>query len=88
MFWDFWNIVKNMSTEYLAWRKKDIFYRNMSYAIFKGRETRHQPSLDLLEDLMLDDLERKYAGKRVEKYINSEEEQLAIDWFRKNIYNW
>ena len=76
-----------MSTEYLAWRKKDIFYRNMRYAIFKGRETRHQPSLDLLEDLMLDDLKRKYAGKRVEKYINSEEEQLAIDWFRKNTYN-
>ena len=63
----------------------NIFYRNVRYAIFKGRETRHQPSLDLLEDLMLDDLRRKYAGKKVEKYINSEEEQLAIGWFRKKL---
>ena len=34
---------------------------------------------------MLDDLMRKYAGKRVEKYINSEEEQLAIGWFCKKV---
>ena len=39
----------------------------------------------MLEDLLLDDLKRKYAGKRVEKCINNEEEQLAIAWFRNKL---
>ena len=39
----------------------------------------------MLEELMLDDLKRKYAGKRVEKYINNVDEQLAIAWFRKKV---
>ena len=63
----------------------NIFYRNVRYAIFKSRETRVTPSLDMLEELMLDDLRRKYAGKRVEKYINNVDEQLAIAWFRKKV---
>ena len=63
----------------------NIFYRNVRYAIFKSRETRVTPSLDMLEELMLDDLKRKYAGKRVEKYINNVDEQLAIAWFRKKV---
>ena len=58
----------------------NIFYRNVRYAIFKSRETRLPPRLD-----MLDDLKRKYAGKRVEKYINNVDEQLAIAWFRKKL---
>ena len=39
----------------------------------------------MLEDLLLDDLKRQYAGKRVEKCINNEEEQLAIAWFRNKL---
>ena len=61
----------------------NIFYRNVRYTI--SAATRHQPSLDMLEDLLLDDLKRQYAGKRVEKCINNEEEQLAIAWFRNKL---
>ena len=64
---------------------RNIFYRNVRYTIYKGRETRHKPSIQLLEDLMLEDLKRKYAGGRVEKYINLEEEQLAISWFQQKM---
>ena len=63
----------------------NVFYRNARYAIYKNRETRHPPSLDLFEDLMLDDLRRKYAGKRIEKYKNDLEEQPAIGWFQRKL---
>ena len=63
----------------------NVFYRNARYAIYKNRETRHPPSLDLFEDLMLDDLRRKYAGKRIEKYKDDLEEQPAIGWFQRKL---
>ena len=43
--------------------------------IFRGRETRHQPSFKLLEELVLDDLKRKYTGEKVKKYEGIVEEQ-------------
>ena len=63
----------------------NVFYRNARYAIYRNRETSHPPNLDLFEDLMLDDLRRKYAGKRIEKYKNDLEEQPAIGWFQRKL---
>ena len=60
----------------------NIFYRSVRYAIYKGRETRHMPCLQLLQDLMLDELKRKYSAGRLSKFINSANEQLAIVWFK------
>ena len=45
----------------------NIFYRNVRYTIFNSRVTRHLPSPDMLEDLLLDELKRKYAGNRAAK---------------------
>ena len=53
--------------------------------IFRGRETRHQPSFKLLEELVLDDLKRKYTGEKVKKYEGIAEEQLAISWYRQQL---
>jgi len=63
----------------------NIFYRNVRYAIFRGRETRHQPSFQLLEGLMLDDLKRKYEGDRLLKYSENADEKLAISWYQKQL---
>ena len=63
----------------------NIFYRNVRYAIFRGRETRHQPSFQLLEGLMLDDLKRKYEGDRLPKYSENANEKLAISWYQKQL---
>ena len=63
----------------------NIFYRNVRYTIFNSRATRHLPSPDMLEELLIDDLRRKYSGDRVGKYINNKDEQLAIAWFRKKL---
>ena len=40
------------------------------------------PCLQLLQDLMLDELKRKYSAGRLSKFINSANEQLAIVWFK------
>ena len=45
---------------------------NIAIAIFRVKETRHKPSFQLLEDLLLDDLKRKYAGGRLLKYSVSD----------------
>ena len=63
----------------------NIFYRNVRYAIFRGRETRHQPSFQLLEGLMLDDLKRKYEGDRLLKHSENANEKLAISWYQKQL---
>ena len=63
----------------------NIFFRSTRYAIFRGRETRHMPSLQLLEDLMLDELKRKYSGGRLLKYRENANEQLAISWYTKQL---
>merc|ERR1711963_1106150 len=63
----------------------NIFYRNVRYAIFRGRETRHQPSFQLLEGLMLDDLKRKYEGDRLPKYSENANEKLAVSWYQKQL---
>ena len=63
----------------------NIFYRSTRYAIFRARETRHMPSLQLLEDLMLDELKRKYSGGRLLKYRENVNEQLAISWYTKQL---
>ena len=63
----------------------NVFYRNVRYTIFRGRETRHQPSFKLLEELVLDDLKRKYTGEKVKKYEGIAEEQLAISWYRQQL---
>ena len=63
----------------------NIFYRNVRYAIFRGRETRHKPSFQLLEGLMLDDLKRKYAGGKLLKYMEIADEKLAIIWYKKQL---
>ena len=60
----------------------NIFYRSVRYAIYKGRVARHMPCLQLLQDLMLDELKRKYSAGRLSKFINSANEQLAIVWFK------
>ena len=43
------------------------------------------PSPEMLEELLIDELRRKYSGDRVEKHINNKDEQLAIDWFKKKL---
>ena len=58
---------------------------SLRYAIFRGRETRHMPSLQLLEDLMLDELKRKYSGGRLLKYRENANEQMAISWYTKQL---
>ena len=63
----------------------NIFYRNVRYAIFRGRETRCYPSFQLLEGLMLDDLKRKYAGGKLLKYSEVAEESDAIRWYKKQL---
>ena len=63
----------------------NIFYRSVRYAIFRGRETRHKPNLQLLEDLMLDELKRKYSGGSLLKYSDNANEQLAISWYTKQL---
>jgi hypothetical protein len=63
----------------------NIFYRSVRYTIFSSRATRHLPSPETLDELLIDELRRKYSGGRVEKYINSNDEQLAIAWFRKKL---
>merc|ERR1712141_833086 len=63
----------------------NIFYRSVRYTIFSSRATRHLPSPETLDELLIDELRRKYSGGRVEKYINSKDEQLAIAWFRKKL---
>ena len=63
----------------------NIFYRNVRYAIFRGRETRCYPSFQLLEGLMLDDLKRKYAGGKLLKYSEVAEEKDAIRWYKKQL---
>ena len=45
----------------------------------------YQPSFKLLEELVLDDLKRKYTGEKVEKYEGIAEEQLAISWYRQQL---
>ena len=45
----------------------NILYRNVRYAIFRGRETRHKPSFQLLEGLMLDDLKKKICRRQAAK---------------------
>ena len=50
----------------------------MRHTIFNSRATRHLPSPEMLEELLIDELRRKYSGDRVEKYINNKDEQLAI----------
>ena len=63
----------------------NIFFRSTRYAIFRGRETRHMPSLQLLEDLLLDELKRKYSGGRLLKYRENAKEQMAISWYTKQL---
>ena len=57
----------------------------MRYTIFKGRETRHQPCFKLLEELLLDELKRKYTGEKSKKYEGTPEEHLAINWYRQKL---
>ena len=45
----------------------------------------YQPSFKLLEELVLDDLKRKYTGEKVKKYEGIAEEQLAISWYRQQL---
>ena len=63
----------------------NIFYRNVRYTIFKGRETRHQPCFKLLEELLLEELKRKYTGEKSKKYEGNPEEHLAINWYRQKL---
>ena len=58
---------------------------NIAIAIFRGKETRHKPSFQLLEDLLLDDLKRKYAGGKLLKYSEVAEESDAIRWYKKQL---
>ena len=63
----------------------NMFYRNVRYAIFIGRDSRHYPNIDYFEGLMLEDLRRKYAGTKILKYSNNAEEQPAIGWFQQQL---
>ena len=63
----------------------NMFYRNVRYTIFIGRDSRHHPNIDYFEGLMLEDLRRKYAGTKISKYSDNAEEQLAISWYKQQL---
>ena len=63
----------------------NMFYRNVRYTIFIGRDSRYYPNIDYFEGLMLEDLRRKYAGTKISKYSKDAEEQIAICWYRQQL---
>ena len=60
----------------------NIFYRSVRYCLYKNRRHTTGPSIDSLEELILDELDRKYAGERINKYVEQPSELIAISWLR------
>ena len=65
----------------------NIYYRSVRYTIYRGREFRHFPNKDFFEGLMLNELKRKYSGKRLLKYQEYTTEKVAIQWYKKKLTN-
>ena len=60
----------------------NIFYRSVRYCIYRNRKYATRPSIEALEELLIDELERKYGNKRWEKYEDHPTEFFAIQWLR------
>ena len=60
----------------------NIFYRNARYCIYSNRKKAIVPSLMYFVTLVRDELKRKYAGKRLEKYSKDPTESAAIYWLQ------
>ena len=60
----------------------NIFYRSVRYCIYQNRKYATGPSLEALEELLIDELDRKYGNNRWTKYENHPAEFLAITWLR------
>ena len=56
----------------------NIFYRTVRYAIFISRKYALGPTLEALEELLLDEFDRKYRRDRWKKYEKDPYEYKAI----------
>ena len=60
----------------------NIFYRSVRYAIYKNRKFALGPTIEALEELLVDELDRKYKNDKWRKYEENPSEYRAIHWMR------
>ena len=60
----------------------NIFYRSVRYAIYKNRKFALGPTIEALEELLVDELDRKYKNDKWRKYEETPSEYRAIHWMR------
>ena len=61
----------------------NIFYRTVRYAIFISRKYALGPTLEALEELLLDEFDRKYRRDRWKKYEKDPYEYKAIMFLKR-----
>ena len=60
----------------------NIFYRTVRYAIYRNRKFALGPTIEAFEELLVDELDRKYKNDRWRKYEDEPSEFKAITWLR------
>ena len=60
----------------------NIFYRSVRYCIYRNRKYATGPSIEALEELLVDEFDRKYGRQKWKKYEEHPAEFLAIAWLR------
>ena len=60
----------------------NIFYRAVRYCIYRNRKYATGPSIEALEELLVDELDRKYGKEKWKKYEEHPSEFMAISWLR------
>ena len=60
----------------------NIFFRSVRYCIYRNRKYATGPSIEALEELLVDELDRKYGKEKWKKYEEHPSEFMAISWLR------
>ena len=60
----------------------NIFYRTVRYAIYRNRKFALGPTIEAFEELLVDELDRKYKNDRWRKFEDEPSEFKAITWLR------
>ena len=60
----------------------NIFYRSVRYCLYKNRKHTTGPSIEALEELIIDELDRKYKGERCKKYMDNPSDFIPMSWLR------
>ena len=61
----------------------NIFYRTGRYAIYCNRKCALGPRIEAFEELLVDELDRKYKNDRWRKYEDEPSEFKAITWLER-----